>query len=96
MQVLNEVANVAHTKMKLDWAATRELLGLFRLGLQIVPVTVAVHELGLRLAERHQFHIYDAIIVAAALEADCDILYSEDMHHGLRVDGRLTITNPFA
>ena len=36
------------------------------------------------------------MIVAAALEAGCDTLYSEDMHHGLVVDGRLSVVNSFA
>jgi len=35
------------------------------------------------------------LIVAAALLADCDTLYSEDMQHGQVFDGRLTIINPF-
>jgi len=35
------------------------------------------------------------MIVAAAVESGCDVLYSEDMHHGLVVAGRLRIENPF-
>lgn len=38
---------------------------------------------------------YDSLILAAALEADCSILYSEDMQHGLLVDNSLRIINPF-
>ncbi len=40
-------------------------------------------------------YFYDSIIVAAALEAGCRRLYSEDMQHGQRIHG-LTIENPFA
>src|SRR5256885_13962523 len=47
------------------------------------------------LAARHAFHIYDALIVAAALAADCTTVYSEDLHDGQVVDHRLTIQNPF-
>jgi predicted nucleic acid-binding protein len=39
--------------------------------------------------------MFDSIIVASALEAGCDILYSEDMQHGQVIEGRLTIQNPF-
>ncbi len=42
-------------------------------------------------AEKYRLSIYDGMIVAAALTAGCDILYSEDMHHGLKVDGQLRI-----
>lgn len=38
---------------------------------------------------------HDALIVAAALASDCDVLLSEDMQHGMMVDGRLTIVDPF-
>lgn len=55
----------------------------------------ALHKDGLRLARRYRLSVYDGMIVAAALTANCDILYSEDMHHGLIVDGRLQIVNPF-
>jgi predicted nucleic acid-binding protein len=48
------------------------------------------------MAERYGFSIYDAMIVAAALQADCDTLWSEDMQHGLIVEGRLRIADPFA
>jgi predicted nucleic acid-binding protein len=49
-----------------------------------------------KLRSRYGLAYFDSIIVAAALESDSTILYSEDMQDGLVVDGRLTITNPFA
>jgi predicted nucleic acid-binding protein len=48
----------------------------------------------LEMRQRHNFSWYDCFIVAAALEANCRILYSEDLQHGLRI-GDLTIQNPF-
>jgi predicted nucleic acid-binding protein len=54
-----------------------------------------VHDTGLALAERYGISIYDAMIVAAALRADCDTLWSEDMHNGLVIENRLRILNPF-
>lgn len=47
------------------------------------------------LRDRHQFAFWDGLIVAAALAGQAEILYSEDMHDGLLVDGRLQIRNPF-
>jgi len=47
-----------------------------------------------RLARDHGLAFYDALIVAAALEAGCGTLYSEDMQHGRAVGG-LTIVDPF-
>ncbi len=45
--------------------------------------------------EKYDFQIFDAIIVAATFEADCQILYTEDMHHQLLVEEQLKIINPF-
>ena len=41
------------------------------------------------------YSLYDALIISSALEANCSILYSEDMHHGHCIDKRLKIVNPF-
>ena len=48
----------------------------------------------LDIAKRHQVGWYDALIVAAAFQADCAILYSEDLQHGRRF-GDLVVENPF-
>lgn len=49
----------------------------------------------LDVAERHGFSHCDSLIIAAALEAGCARLYSEDLQHGQLIDQRLTIINPF-
>jgi predicted nucleic acid-binding protein len=49
----------------------------------------------LRVAERYSYSMFDALIVASALEAGSDTLWSEDMQHGMLIDGRLRIANPF-
>jgi predicted nucleic acid-binding protein len=95
VQVLNEMANVARRKMGLSWTETRSFLSMIRDLLRVHPLTVEIHETGLRLAERHGLSTYDAMIVAAALHADCDTLWSEDMQDRLVVDARLRIRNPF-
>ncbi|HNW49555.1 MAG TPA: hypothetical protein PKH79_00650 [Prolixibacteraceae bacterium] len=47
------------------------------------------------IAEQYGFSFYDSLIIAAALEERCDILFSEDMHDGLVIDQSLSIINPF-
>ena len=51
--------------------------------------------LACQIAQRYHFSFYDSLIIAAALEANCSILYSEDMHHEQVIEKRLTIRNPF-
>jgi len=96
VQVLNEAANVARRKMSLSWSETRDFLSLIRALTTVHAVTLDTHDRGLNLAERYGVSIYDAMILAAALEADCDTLWSEDMQDGMRVENRLSIVNPFS
>ena len=96
VQVLNETTQVLRRKVKLSWSETHEFLSLIRSLCRVTPLTLQTHIKGLKLAERYQFSVYDSMIVAAALLADCQILYSEDMQHGLLVEGQLLIQNPFS
>ena len=59
-----------------------------------IPATVALYERGLALHERYGFAIYDCLVVAAALEAGCRTLYTEDLQHGQQIE-QLRIVNPF-
>jgi predicted nucleic acid-binding protein len=95
VQVLNEIANVARRKMGMSWSEARVFLSMIRSLLSVQPLTVDIHEKGLALAERYGLSIYDAMIAASALHADCDTLWSEDMQDGIVLDGRLPIVNPF-
>ncbi|SDS36815.1 PIN domain-containing protein [Bradyrhizobium canariense] len=96
VQVLNELANVARRKMRMSWQDTHAFLSLLRGLLVVHPVAVETHDTGLALAERYNLSIYDAMIAASALHADCDTLWSEDMQHGMVLDGRLRIVSPFS
>ncbi len=94
VQVLNELTHVARRKLGMGWVEVEEVLATIRQLLVVVPLTVEVHDLGLAIAERYRYGLYDSMIVAAALLSDCRLLYSEDMQHGQCIEG-LTIRNPF-
>ncbi len=94
IQVLNEFVAVARRKLDLSWAEIRETLTALRANAHVTPLTLAAHERALDLAEQLGLHIYDAQIVAAAIEAGCTEIFSEDMQHGHVIDG-VRIANPF-
>ena len=94
VQVLNEVSNVMRRKWQMDWEEIDDFLQALMPVCIIRPLTLSVHRLGLNLARRHHFSIYDAMIVAVAIESNCRVLYSEDMQHGFNVES-LQIINPF-
>jgi predicted nucleic acid-binding protein len=95
VQVLNELANVLRRKLRMSWTEVHDFLSIIRELLPVSPITLDIHDAGLALAERYDLSTYDAMIAAAALHADCDTLWSEDMQHGLLIDDRLRVANPF-
>jgi len=97
VQVLNEFTAVARRKMRRSWPEIEQARAAIRTLCPIVrPLTMATHDAARRLAQDTGHTIYDALVLAAALEAGCDTLLSEDMQHGQVLDSRLTIRNPFA
>jgi predicted nucleic acid-binding protein len=96
VQVLNEFVAVARRKMRMPWEDVIEALGEVRILFPTpVSITLETHEAALKIAQQHRFGIYDAQIAAAALEANCSTLYSEDLQDGQVIDHQLTVTNPF-
>jgi predicted nucleic acid-binding protein len=94
-QVLNEFTNVARRKRQRDWSDIERAISVIRARFpDIMPLTADTHAAALDLARDHGLAFYDALIVAAAIEGKCDILYSEDMQNG-RTIGGLAIVNPF-
>ncbi|HEX3661736.1 MAG TPA: PIN domain-containing protein [Acidobacteriaceae bacterium] len=65
------------------------------LPLTTIHSSVVLYAEALHLHDRYRLSWYDALIVAAALQADCSILYSEDLQDGQQF-GDLRVRNPFA
>ena len=95
VQVLNEFANVLRRKFGLDWDEVAQALEDVKTALgPIRPITVETHAAALELSRQHGFSTYDSLIIAAALEARCSRLLTEDLQAGRRIQG-LAIVNPF-
>lgn len=95
VQVLNELVAVARRKLGMPWREVRDVTTQLRAVCGVAPLTIDVHERGMRVAERLGLSIYDGTIAASALLAGCRILYSEDFQDGRLIDGQLTVRNPF-
>jgi predicted nucleic acid-binding protein len=95
VQVLNEFASVAARKLKMPWKDVREVLATIRVVCATHALTLDTHDRALSIAERHQLSFYDALIVAAALLADCTVLYSQDLQHGQIIEQKLAICDPY-
>ncbi|PKN82078.1 MAG: VapC toxin family PIN domain ribonuclease [Chloroflexi bacterium HGW-Chloroflexi-9] len=95
-QVVQETLNVLTGKARVRLSAQQA--GRF-LHEMLIPLwrgapTPALYESALSLRDRYGLGFYDSLIVAAALEAGCTRVLSEDLQHGQRIEG-LTIENPF-
>lgn len=95
VQVLNEMAAVATRKLRMSWTDVGDVLDTIQAVCAVEPLTVETHQRGKSVAMRYGFHVYDAMIVAAALIAKSKILYSEDLQDGQLIEDALVIRNPF-
>lgn len=95
-QVVQETINVITRKIPVPVTYQDALLFLDTMLLPLWKIhpSRALYRRSLSLQERYRFSFYDSLIVAAALEAGCKTLYSEDLQHGQRIEG-LIIENPF-
>ena len=95
IQVLNEFTSVARRKLLMSWDEIREFTWIVRAICTVENLSDSIYDLGCQLAERYSIGVYDAMIVASALNGGCTTLFSEDMQDGLIIEKKLTISNPF-
>ncbi len=94
-QVVQEFCNVAFRKMEppLTVGEVKEFVHALP-EQQIEKVDLKTIDKALSIKEKYNFSFWDSLIVAAALLAGSEILYTEDMRDGLQID-TLRIVNPF-
>ena len=94
-QVLKEFSNVMLKKGKIDSEVIKEIIS------EIVEITEVVIEdpalvfNSFDVQKIYGFSFYDSLIVATALNAQCQVLLSEDLQDSQIIDGCLRIVNPF-
>lgn len=95
-QVIQECVNTAIRKaeVRLTEDEMRRYLEDVLAPLYRVQPSVRLYGKSLDIHARYRFSFYDSLIIAAAMEAGCKNLYSEDLQHGQRIEG-VTIVNPF-
>jgi predicted nucleic acid-binding protein len=94
-QVINEFVAVTYRKLNLPIETVQVALDEILSYVSTVPLTSETTCLALELLKTYKLSWYDSLIVAAAKIAGCDLLFTEDMHHGLQVASGPIIINPF-
>jgi len=95
IQVINETSVNLIKKFKLSEEDVQGFIKSSYARYQLSSIDREVFLEASMLRKKYHFSYYDSIIVASALGAGCDILYSEDMQHNLIVNNSLKIINPF-
>ena len=96
VQVINEFVWVARRKLHMPWPEVLSALDAVRtLCGEPAALDGKIHDLALDLSQRHALPFFDGLIVSAALQARCEVLYSEDFQHGQTFESRLVVENPF-
>ena len=93
-QVVKETCNILSKKLKLSWQEIEWVVDEIEANNEIVQVQISTIRKGIFLADRYKLQWFNSIIVAAAISADCSILYSEDLQNGFKIEN-LEIINPF-
>jgi predicted nucleic acid-binding protein len=94
-QVFKEAANVLFKKFRFAWQVIQKVLQEMAQNNEVHTNTFATIQRACQIAERYGFSFYDSLVLAAALEAGCSVLYSEDLQQGQVIEQTLTVKNPF-
>jgi predicted nucleic acid-binding protein len=95
VQVVNEVSKNLLYKLGFDEDEIIKFIDSLYQKHQVADLTKTVFRQASDLRRQYNFSDYDSIIVATALENECNVFYSEDRQHNQIVDDKLTIINPF-
>lgn len=94
-QVLNETTNVLAKKYSIPWSDLAKLIDDFENNFTVRLASISEIRKACGIAERYGFSFFDSLMIASALECNCDVLYSEDMQNGQIIEDKLKIVNPF-
>jgi predicted nucleic acid-binding protein len=95
IQVINEFHWNMLRKFKVDDVSVAEIVKVNIESIAVITeVGYSIYRKALDLRKKYSLSFWDSLIVASALEAECEMLYTEDLQHGQIIDGRLTVCNP--
>ncbi len=92
-QVLQEFYSATTKKLKLDKIIAKNIIHNFR-NIEIVNVDLGVIEQGIDISILSQISFWDGLVIASAEQANCSLIYSEDLNNNQTIRG-IKIINPF-
>ena len=95
LQIVNEFVNILKKKFQKDHEEIRNALEEIESVFVIWELSLNLIKDSIRVSERYKYSYYDSLVISAALDSGCSILYTEDMQHNQSIDNKLKIINPF-
>lgn len=95
LQVLNETIYVLLKKFKLPLEEIEKVIGFMKQKFVITNLNTSTLDLTISILTKYGFSFWDSMMVAAPLDNQCSVLYSEDLHHKQIIEDKLQIINPF-
>ncbi len=96
IQVINEFIWTMNRKYGIDFEQLQALSDRFWQKFEVALLRKFSIDKALSIAKQYMFSYWDSLIIASALENECETLYTEDMQDGQMIDDKLRILNPFA
>lgn len=95
LQVVNETVYVLLKKFKFQLIEVDPIIDFIRRNFVISDLNIQILDKTIKISGQYGFSFWDSMMIAAALNNHCSVLYSEDLHHNQIIEGRLQIINPF-
>lgn len=94
-QVLQECSNIFFKKFNIQEVTILSSIKKLAEDFNVVVNDENTIITAIQLKSKYNYSFYDSLIIAAALQSKCNILYTEDLHHNQTIEDTLTIINPF-
>ena len=94
-QILNEINNVLIKKWRISSEVVKTIQADVRRISTVLHIDEDTIDKAIDLNAFYGFAYYDCLMLASALEAGCDVIFTEDMNNGQEIEGKLKIINPF-
>ena len=95
IQVINEVSNILIKKHNLNISEIKENIKFINEFVIVTLISLNTIYKAYEIKEKYKYSYYDSLIIASAIENNCNVLYSEDMQHNQMINDTLKIINPF-
>ena len=95
-QVLSEFVNVMYKKKKAPLETLLLVVRELSKNSRVAIIKTTIIEKAIGIASINNYTYFDSLIISSALENDCSLLFTEDMHNNHVIEGALHIKNPFS